>query len=136
MALSEGMNSRELGLQLNLESSDKLAIWLGRLVDFGIVKSIGRTNATRYFVDPELLSLSSIQLPTTLKRIEPHRLQELLREDLRRYPGSKIGEISSRVGTEINRSLLKRALGDLTLRGIAVMEGKLSGARYRLADKD
>ena len=136
LALSEGMNSRELGLQLNLESSDKLAIWLGRLVDFGIVKSIGRTNATRYFVDPELLSLSSIQLPTTLKRIEPHRLQELLREDLRRYPGSKIGEISSRVGTEINRSLLKRALGDLTLRGIAVMEGKLSGARYRLADKD
>lgn len=74
-----------------------------------------------------------LKVPTTLLRIEPHRLQELVREDLRRYPRSKIGEISSRIGQEVNRSQLKRALAELVGLSVVVMEGERSGARYRLA---
>ena len=59
----------------------------------------------------------------------------MVREDLRRYPHSKIGEISARIGAEINRSQLKRALADLVRSGTAVMEGQRAGARYRLADE-
>ena len=79
--------------------------------------------------------LSQQRPPLSLKRIEPHRLLELVREDLRRYPHSKIGEISARIGAEINRSQLKRALADLVRSGTAVMEGQRAGARYRLADE-
>jgi ATP-dependent DNA helicase RecG len=134
LALSEGMTARELTLLLDIELSSDLTLWLGRLLDAGLVKSSGRTKATRYFVEPSLLRESSIKLPTTLKRIEPHRLLELIREDLRRYPLSKIGDISSRIGAEINRSRLKRALADLTLQGVVIKEGELSGSRYRLPD--
>jgi len=70
--------------------------------------------------------------PTTLLRIEPYRLRELIREDLRRYPLSKIGEISARIGPEVNRSQLKRALADLVSQAVVEMQGARSGARYRL----
>lgn len=119
---------------LETSSTDELAPWFGRLLDGGLVKTVGKTNATKYFVEPALLRDSNIKLPTTLSRIEPYRLQELIREDLRRYPGSKIGDISNRIGKEISRSLLKRTLADLVQQGVLVMDGKLSGARYRLAE--
>jgi ATP-dependent DNA helicase RecG len=136
LALSEGMTARELTMLLELEESADLSPWFGRLTGIGLIKSTGRTKATRYFVEPSLLRDSQIKLPTTLKRIEPHRLQELIREDLRRYPRSKIGEISHRIGTEINRSQLKRALADLTQHGVIVKEGERNAARYRLPDKN
>lgn len=49
------------------------------------------------------------------------------------YPRSKIGEIGSRIGPELNRSQLKRALAELVGLSVVVMEGERNGARYRLA---
>lgn len=134
LAQSEGMTARELGARLETEGAEELGVWLGRLPALNLVQTTGRTRGTRYFVDPELLRGVDLQMPTTLRRIEPHRLSELIREDLRRYPGSKIGEISMRIGPEVGRSQLKRALAELVIRAVVVMDGKLSGARYRLAE--
>jgi ATP-dependent DNA helicase RecG len=133
LALSEGMTARELGAALETRGAEALLVWLGRLLIFNLVKSSGRTQGMRYFVDPALLQGAELKVPTTLLRIEPHRLNELVREDLRRYPLSKIGEISRRIGSEVNRSQLKRALAELVERSVAVMEGERNGARYRLA---
>lgn len=133
LAQSEGMTARELGALLETEGADELAVWLGRLPALSLVQSAGRTQGTRYFVDPELLRGADLKVPTTLLRIEPRRLMELVREDLRRYPGSKIGEIRGRVGPELNRSQLKRALTELVALSVVVMEGERNGARYRLA---
>jgi ATP-dependent DNA helicase RecG len=55
---------------------------------------------------------------------------------LRRYPRSKIGEISLRIGPEVHRSQLKRSLAELVKRGVVVMDGVRNGARYRLAIKE
>lgn len=133
LALSEGLNARELAAQLDVEKIDDLGIWFGRLPALGLVQSTGRTQAKRYFVEPDLLRNSGVILPTTLKRIEPHRLQELVREDLRRYPNSKIGEISTRIGVEVSRSQLKRTLADLVNQKLLIKEGDLNTTRYRLA---
>jgi len=43
-----------------------------------------------------------------------------------------ISEISSRVGAEVTRSQLKRALGELVHIGVVSMEGQRAAARYRL----
>ncbi len=133
LAQTEGMTARELGALLETDGADELAGWLGRLQTFALVQSTGRTQGTRYFVDPALLLGAELKIPTTLLRIEPHRLLELIREDLRRYPRSKIGEISGRIGAEVNRSQLKRALAELVSLGAVAMEGERNGARYRLA---
>ncbi|MBK8119466.1 MAG: putative DNA binding domain-containing protein [Sulfuritalea sp.] len=132
LAQSEEMTARELAVRLETEGAEELVPWLGRLVEFGLVRRVGRTRGTRYFVTPDLLHDSGINLPTTLRRIEPHRLLELVREDLRRYPRSKISEISDRVGAEVSRSQLKRALAELVRLGVVVREGTRSSARYRL----
>ena len=87
----------------------------------GWVSSAGRTKGTRYFVEPALMKESGVYLPTSLTRIEPHRLLELVREDLRRYPRSKIG---ARIGAEVPRSRLKRSLAQLVRSGAVVLEGQ------------
>ncbi len=135
LAQTEGMTARELAAVLETATAEALAGWLGRLPGMGLVRSTGRTKGTRYFVDPALLKDTGVRLPTSLKRIEPHRLAELVREDLRRYPRSKIGEISARIGAEVQRSQLRRTLAQLVRSGVAVMEGERNGARYRLNDQ-
>ena len=133
LAQTEGMTARELGAVLETDGADELAAWLGRLHALALVRSAGRTNGKRYFVDAGLLRGAELKVPTTLLRIEPHRLTDLVREDLRRYPRSKIGEISSRIGPEVNRSQLKRTLAQLVGLSVAVMQGERNGARYLLA---
>ncbi len=132
LAQSEGMTARELSASLETGGAAALESWLGRLVDLGLVSTAGRTKGTRYFVDPAVLADSGVRLATSLMRIEPHRLLELVREDLRRYPGAKIGEIAARIGPEINRSQLRRALKQLVGTGAAIMQGQRATARYRL----
>jgi ATP-dependent DNA helicase RecG len=136
LAQTEGMTARELAAVLETEGGDALSVWLGRLQTLALVQTAGRTQGTRYFVDPALLRGAKFVLPTTLLRIEPHRLLELVREDLRRYPGSKIGEISGRIGPEVNRSQLKRALAELVGLAVVDMTGERNGARYQLARQE
>jgi ATP-dependent DNA helicase RecG len=135
LAQTEGLTARELAVRLETDNAVELDSWLGRLVELGLVQSAGRTKGTRYFVAPALLRDAGVEVATSLMRIEPHRLLELVREDLRRYPLSKIGEISARIGGEVPRSRLKRALADLVNSGAAVMEGQRAVARYRLREE-
>jgi ATP-dependent DNA helicase RecG len=134
LAQTEGLTARELAETLDAPNTDAIAGWLGRLPEMGLVSSSGRTKSTRYFVPPSLLKDSGISLPTSLRRIEPHRLSELVREDLRRYPGARFGEIRDRIGGEVPRSQLKRALAHLIQSKAVRMEGQRAGARYRLED--
>jgi ATP-dependent DNA helicase RecG len=133
LALSEGLTARQLTESLELPTVDRLKPWLGRLPNFGIIKTTGRTQGTRYFVMPDLLRDAELAHSTTLTRIEPHRLLELVREDLRRYSDSKMVDIHLRIGKEINRSQLKRAMEELVRSGVVAKTGITRGATYRLA---
>lgn len=86
----------------------------------------------RYFVEPTLLRNLNFAGQTTLKRIEPHRLLALIVEDVGRYPGTRIGDIHRRVGLEIARSRVRRAVEQLVKDGSLLQQGVRSGTRYRL----
>ena len=131
LAQSEGMTAKELAEQLELSSVAESKSWLGRLLDIGLVHSSGRTQATRYFLNPELLRDTTFSLTTTLTRIEPHRLEALIVEDLRRYPDSSISEIHDRVAPEIKRRRLKTALDHLVKDGKVEPVGEKRWRRYR-----
>jgi ATP-dependent DNA helicase RecG len=133
LALKEASTARDLMQALEVENSEALKPWLGRLPDFGLVKSSGRTQATRYFVAPELLRGAGLDKVTTLKRIEPHRLRALVEEDLQRYPGSAIGRIRDRIGPEIPPRMLKRTIDAMIDSGVVRAEGNNRGRRYSLA---
>ncbi|MCB2026029.1 MAG: putative DNA binding domain-containing protein [Ottowia sp.] len=133
LAQSDGLLARELADKLETDTQS-LPTWLGRLLDFELVQSSGRTKGTRYFVAPPLLKSVDLAGLTSLKRIESHRLEELIREDVRRYPGSRIGEIHQRIGVEISRSQLRRSMGRLVESGVLLKSGVRAGSRYRLGE--
>ncbi|BFO54079.1 ATP-binding protein [Acidovorax sacchari] len=130
LAQHDALTARELINALDLSSVEALQPWLKRLLDWQLVQSAGRTQATRYFVDPNLLRSLQFSGETTLKRIEPHRLAALIMEDLQRYPRSAISDIHRRVGGEIHAKQVKRALEQLIGRGEVRFEGNNRWRRY------
>ena len=127
------MTARELMRALELDAVDALQAWIKRLMNIELVRSAGKTQATRYFVDPSMLKSLDFVGTTTLQRIEPHRLMALLMEDIKRYPASAIGDIHERVGQEIPRSRIRRSMQQLVQEGRIVAAGQRKGTRYSLA---
>ncbi|KAA9131544.1 ATP-dependent DNA helicase [Marinihelvus fidelis] len=133
LAQSDGLIAGELVERLETDQGS-LSSWLGRLLELELVETRGRTKGTRYLVSPELLRDSGMTGATSLKHIEPHRLAALVREDVGRYPDSRIGEIHERIGSEIPRSQLRKCLKNLVDAGDLVMIGERAGSRYRAGD--
>jgi len=69
-------------------------------------------------------------LVTSLVRIEPHRLEALIQEDLLRYPKSSIGEIHERIGSEIKRRQVKMAIDRLVKQEKIAYQGEKRGRKY------
>lgn len=130
LAQHDALTARELAASLELSTVEALQPWLKRLLDWQLVLSAGRTQATRYFVDPALLRSLNFTSETTLKRIEPHRLAALVLEDLQRYPQSAISDIHRRIGGEIHPKQVKRALEALVDRGAVRTFGDKRWRRY------
>lgn len=131
LAQHDALTARELAATLELAGTEALQPWISRLLAWDIVHRAGRTQATRYFVAPELVLSLQFSVGTTLKRIEPHRLAALILEDLRRYPHSSIGDIHQRVGGEIHMRQLKRAVDGLIANGDVDFVGERRWRRYR-----
>jgi len=134
LAQHDGMTAGELASALEIDSTDELKPWLGRLRDWHLVSESGRTRATRYFVAPEWLRGSGLEGKTTLTRIAPHRLRALILEDLQLYPGSSSTEINARIGVEISDRTVKRALDELINQKKVRHEGERRWRRYWLVD--
>jgi ATP-dependent DNA helicase RecG len=128
----DAMKAADLMQALSLPSVEALKPWFGRLRDLGLVESRDRTRGTRYFVPPAVLERMEFRAPTTLARIEPHRLDALILEDLGRYPASRIGQIHARIGTEIARTQVEQRLKHLIAKAQVLAEGEKKGRTYRL----
>lgn len=137
LALSpEGLTARELATRLELGSADELRpTWLDRLLEVGLVETTGRTQAMRYFVAPDLLKGSGLDVKTTLRRLEPHRLRALIVEDLARYAGSSSADVHRRTAPEVALRTVRRALEDLVEQQQVRYEGDRRWRRYWLASK-
>lgn len=131
LAQHDAMTARELAAVLELTSVEALQPWIKRLLEQALIQRTGRTQATRYFIDPDMLRHLDFSEATTLKRIEPHRLAALILEDLHHYPQSAISDIHRRVGSEIHPRQLKRTLDGLIEQGKVSFEGDRRWRRYR-----
>lgn len=124
LAQLEALTAIELVKALELSRAEDLKHWIGRLKNWGVVNARGKTKATEYFVEPEVLRSLEFQGETTLKGIERHRLQELILRDLEIYQKASISQIHNRIGKEIPRRKLQHELklmvqaGDITKQGV------------------
>ena len=93
----------------------------------GVVLTRGRGKGTKYYVNPEIISNSKANIPTTLKTIEPYRLKELILQDLKYHPNSLISDISVRL-PDIPYAELQKKVRKMALDGELKYEG---GRKYR-----
>lgn len=126
------LSALELSRVLDLTKPNGIRDWLGRLSNLGLVSSRGQTKAMEYFVEPDLLRVLEFKGRTNLTAIEPHRLKELIIQDMKIYRDSRIGDIHHRIGKEIPRHKLRRSLTRLVKEGLLKQDGIRGGARYRL----
>jgi ATP-dependent DNA helicase RecG len=129
---NDGVSAIELSTMLNVTKQNGLQIWLGRLLDFELILSKGKTKGTLYYVNPEFLRSSDFIEKTNLKRIEPHRLQELIYEDLKNYPNSSISDINKRIGEEIKQRTLKSKLDEMIENKLIAKEGEKRWTLYSI----
>jgi ATP-dependent DNA helicase RecG len=135
IAQSEGVFAIDLSKQLNVTKANGLQHWLGRLLDIEIILSKGKTKGTFYFINPEFLRTTDFVEKTNLKRIEPHRLKELIYEDLKNYPESSISEINTRIGKEIKQRTLKAKLDEMLEEQLLYKVGERKGTKYFINKK-
>ncbi|MBU0679189.1 MAG: putative DNA binding domain-containing protein [Verrucomicrobia bacterium] len=134
LAQHEALTALEFTRLLELEDRpERLRDWLGRLLTWGLVTASGRTRAKTYRVAYSVLQNAGFEGATTLKVIEPYRLQELIMEDLRRHPSSGYAEIHDRIGREIPESRVKRMLYSLVRKGILTYSGARRWRQYSIA---
>ena len=126
------ISALELSDILNVNKPNGLKNWLGRLMDFKLVLSKGKTKGTLYYINPDFLRKADFKSKTTLKKIEPYRLKELILSDLRDYPESSISEIHQRIGLEINIRRLRQCLANLVKKDNIKKKGEKRWTRYSI----
>ena len=117
---------------LNLPSQNGIRDWLGRLIDLEIIQSIGRTKGVEYFINPKMLQQANFKGKTNLKKIENHRLRELIYQDVLTYPESSISEIHERIGLEIPLRKIQSQLYDMLENSILTVTGQFRWRRYSI----
>lgn len=132
IAQHTSLSSLEFSKALELPGQQAIKDWLGRLPDLDIVRTSGKTKGTAYYVNPQMLRSISFKGKTNLKRIENHRLRELIFQDLSTYPKSAISEICQRIGLEIPQRRVKLMLDKMIVDGEVVCTGIKKWTRYAI----
>lgn len=132
IARSEKIAATELSTLLQLSENGRLRNYVDNLVNIGIVHTRGRKKGTQYLINPRLISSSRLNIPTTLKSIEPYRLKALIEEDLRLHPYSLISEIAKRL-PDADRGDIQRLIYNMNRRGLLLTTGSKTNRRYALA---
>ena len=127
----EIISSEALSMKLQLPESDRLRSYVDLLCSKNIVQTRGRGRGTKYFVNPEIITNSKANIQTTLKTIEPYRLKELIRQDLKYHPKSLVSEMSVRL-PDIPFSDLQKKVRKMVIDGELVYEGGRKYRRYSL----
>jgi ATP-dependent DNA helicase RecG len=127
-----GLSAMEFSKILELPDEAKIKTWLGKLQELKIVMTEGNTKGTKYFVNPKVLQSTKFKGKTNLKRIESHRLSELIFQDLSIYPNSAISAIHERIGTEIPRRQVQLCIEKLLKSKTIRSQGSKRWTRYSI----
>jgi len=132
LAQQQSYSAIEISNILNQNNEAGLRHWLGRLLELGLIIKTGKGKGAQYSISPEYIRKINFKRKTTLKNIEDHRLEELVRKDITAYPNSGFSEIHQRIGLEINQYKVKRILKDMVEKEILDTLGETRGMKYQL----
>lgn len=127
----EIISSIDLIRKLQLPEADRLRSYLEPLISQDILLSRGRGKGTKYYVNPAIISDSKANIQTTLKAIEPYRLKELIKQDLKYHSLSLVSDISQRL-PDVPFKDLQKMVRRMASEGELIPDGGRKFRRYRL----
>jgi ATP-dependent DNA helicase RecG len=130
------ISALDLSQLLEFQNDENLRTWIGRLKGLNIIISIDKTKATKYAINPKILKHTNFKGKTNLKRIESHRLKELIYQDLLIYAPCSISEIHERIGKEISKSQLIRCLKLMVENKTLSTTGERRWTKYSINQKN
>ena len=137
IAQYNSISALDFSKELNLPNTPNVVShWLGKLSEIGLIISKGKTKGTEYLVNPEFLKRISFKGKTNLKRIENHRLEELIYQDLKIYQPTAIGDIQIRIGKEINIHKIRRAIKEMIRKGVLFAYGENRFRTYSIKQNE
>jgi len=133
IAQHNSISALEFSKELNLPNTPNVVNhWLGRLTDLNIIVSRGKTKGTEYLVNPDFLKKANFKGKTNLKRIENHRLEELIYQDVKIYQPTSKSDIQDRIGKEIPLRKIKSMLDKMIIKGILAKSGTYKWTQYSI----
>ena len=127
----EIISSIDLTRKLQLPEADRLRSYVEPLVSQEIILARGRGKGTKYYVNPAIISDSKANIQTTLKAIEPYRLKELIKQDLKYHSLSLVSDISQRL-PDVPFKDLQKMVRRMASEGELIPDGGRKFRRYRL----
>jgi ATP-dependent DNA helicase RecG len=126
------MSASRLAEILQLKETSEVTHWFGRLLEFGLVLTKGKTKGTEYLINSDFLKRTNFTGRTNLKRIEPHRLEELIFQDVKMYGPTAISEIQKRIGEELSLHKIRRAINQLIVKASLRAIGAKRNRTYQI----
>jgi ATP-dependent DNA helicase RecG len=128
------IGSPKLSKELQLTEDDRLRNYVSRLIEQKILLTRNHGKGTEYLINPVLITNSKINIKTTLKLIEPHRLKALIEEDVKINPKSLISEIQARL-PDVPEEDITKITRKMAKDGVLNYEGGRTYRKYSLAEK-
>jgi ATP-dependent DNA helicase RecG len=123
----------EFSKELNLpDTPNVVSHWIGRLIEWGLVIAKGKTKGTEYMVDPDFLKKANFKGKTNLKRIENHRLVELIYQDVKIYQPTALGDIRTRIAPELSYDKIRKMIYKMIDKGVIIKMGQGNSTKYLL----
>lgn len=133
IAQHNSISALQFSKELNLPDTPNVVTnWLGRLTELELVINKGKTKATEYLVNPEFLKKANFKGKTNLKRIENHRLEELIYQDVKIYGPTGKSDIQTRIGSEITLRKIKSSLDKMLKNDILIKDGAYRWTLYSI----
>jgi ATP-dependent DNA helicase RecG len=133
IAQHNSISAIDFSKELNLPDTPNVVTnWLGRLTDLELVISKGKTKGTEYLVNPDFLKKANFKGRTNLKRIENHRLEELIYQDVKIYGPTALGDIHKRIGDELPYNKVRKTIYSMIEKEILHPSGNKPHIKYSI----
>ena len=129
------ITGHDLAQTLQLKEDERVRNWVDKLVDKNILITEGKTKGLMYMLNSKILSSMTHNLKPSLKTLEEHVLEALIKEDLKTHPDSKMSEIHQRLG-DLDIEYLRRVIAKMIKKQEIEKHGSKKTMVYSLPNKE
>lgn len=121
---AQKISAFNLAKEMQLTAEGRLRTILTTLIQEKVILYKGQKKGTTYYINPTVVANTKANIITSLKTIEPYRLQALIEEDLRYHPYSSMAEIAKRLPDVDFKELQKMVRKMVTINRLNATEGR------------